>query len=222
MYCREPPTDVWSPRVASALLRAPRALLAERARSQTPTLSWWQLLFVRRKPDRVTELPSDPTLTLREDRGVTKVVPIHLGRAAESSAPCAASHRNANEALPIYTMTEVAEHCTRANAWVVIDERVYDVTRFVDEHPGGVGPMVNLAGTDCTDVFANYHAARIYKMLPAFLVGRVASGEVQVWPHVADFRRVRQELLRRGLFETDMGYYAKMLAWHGLLVRWPR
>ena len=47
MYCREPPTDVWSPRVASALLRAPRALLAERARSQTPTISWWQLLFVR-------------------------------------------------------------------------------------------------------------------------------------------------------------------------------
>ena len=41
-----------------------------------------------------------------------------------------------------------------------------------------------------------------------------AAGEIVVWPHVADFRRIRQELLRRGLFETSMGYYAKMAAWH--------
>ena len=39
------------------------------------------------------------------------------------------------------------------------------------------------------------------------------AGAVLLWPHVADFRRIRQELLRRGLFETDMGYYAKMFAW---------
>jgi len=92
------------------------------------------------------------------------------------------------------------------------------VTRFIDRHPGGVLPMVNLAGKDCTDVFANYHAARIYKqMLPAYLIGEVAEGETVVWPHVADFRRIRQELLRRGLFETDMRFYAKMFAWHAFL-----
>jgi len=113
----------------------------------------------------------------------------------------------------------VGKHCTRDDAWVIIDERVYDVTRFIDKHPGGVGPIVNLAGKDCTDVFANYHAARIYKqMLPAFLIGEMAPGEIVVWPHVADFRRIRQELLRRGLFETDMRYYAKMFAWHALLL----
>merc|ERR1719311_1426157 len=78
--------------------------------------------------------------------------------------------------------------------------------------------MINLAGKDCTDVFANYHAARIYQtMLPGFLIGEVAPGEIEVYPHVADFRRIRQELLRRGAFETDMGYYYKQTAWHALL-----
>ena len=54
-------------------------------------------------------------------------------------------------------------------------------------------------------------------MLPAMLIGEMAEGEIVVWPHVADFRRIRQELLRRGLFETDMRYYYKMAAWHALL-----
>jgi len=89
------------------------------------------------------------------------------------------------------------------------------LSRFIDEHPGGVGPILNLAGKDCTDVFANYHAARVYdRMLPAYLIGTMAAGEIVVAPHVADFRRIRQELLRRGLFETDSRFYLKMLAWH--------
>jgi len=136
------------------------------------------------------------------------------------SAPAAAPVADAAPAttLPQYTLAEVAKHCTRDDAWVIIEERVYDVTRFVDKHPGGVGPITNLAGKDCTDVFANYHAARIYKtMLPSMLIGEMAEGEIVVWPHVADFRRIRQELLRRGLFETDMGFYAKMATWHALL-----
>jgi len=135
--------------------------------------------------------------------------------AGAAEADSAASGAGAKP-LAKYTVAEVAKHCTRDDAWVIIDERVYDVTRFVDSHPGGVGPIVNLAGKDCTDVFANYHAARIYRtMLPTYLIGECV--DVEVWPHVADFRRIRQELLRRGLFETDMRFYAKMAVWHALL-----
>ena len=60
-------------------------------------------------------------------------------------------------------MAEVAKHCTRDDAWIIIDERVYDVTRFIDKHPGGVGPMINLAGRDCTDVFGNYVMQKFFE-----------------------------------------------------------
>ena len=249
------------------------ALLLRLAASAAAAALFAQLLLMDASGSESTpiELPADPTITLREDLGVSTVAPVHTGRAktaappiiegtsrtgtnldnprgleflppaaspppavaptpatapatdaavgapaAAPAAPADAAPPAAKKSLPQYTMAEVAKHCTRDDAWVVIDERVYDVTDFIDSHPGGVGPIINLAGKDCTDVFANYHAARIYRtMLPAMLVGEVT--DVVVWPHVADFRRVRQELLRRGLFETDMRFYAKMLAWHVLL-----
>jgi delta8-fatty-acid desaturase len=211
-----------------------------------------QLLLVRRRSKPQLDLPADPAMTLREELGVSKLAPVHRGRAKTSvppilegtsrtgtnadnprnlsflssadappAAPAAATEQPPSaekKALPQYTLAEVAKHCTKDDAWIIVDERVYDVTRFIDKHPGGVGPMINLAGRDCTDVFGNYHSQKVYSsMLPAFLIGEMAEGEIAVWPHVADFRRIRQELLRRGLFETDMGYYAKMFAWHALL-----
>jgi len=48
-------------------------------------------------------------------------------------------------------------------------------------------------------------------MLPHFLVGEVT--DCVVYPHVADFRAARQEMLRQGLFETDNRYYLKLGAW---------
>mmetsp|Transcript_50538 Transcript_50538/g.159105 ORF Transcript_50538/g.159105 Transcript_50538/m.159105 type:complete len:556 (+) Transcript_50538:122-1789(+) len=141
---------------------------------------------------------TDASLTWREDEGVTKLVPL---------VPEAKHHMN--EPLPRFTMEQVAGHNTRADLWIIVDGRAYDVTRFVDKHPGGALPIENMAGKDCTDVFANYHAARVYKhMLPPYLVGEVS--DYTVYPHVADFRAVRQELLRRGLFKTGMRFYAKM------------
>merc|ERR1712048_1432298 len=101
--------------------------------------------------------------------------------------------------LARYTMAEVAKRNTQEELWIIVDGRVYDLTRFVDRHPGGFLPIMDMAGKDCTDVFANYHAARVYKhMLPPYLVGEVS--DLTVPPHVKDFRAIRQELLRRGLF----------------------
>lgn len=143
----------------------------------------------------------DGRLTWREDEGISKLVPLHPE-----------PKRRADKPLRKYTMEEVSRHNARCDLWIVVDGRAYDVTSYVDKHPGGYLPMENMAGKDCTDVFANYHAARIYKhMLPAFLVGEVC--DCKVYPHVADFRRIRQELLRRGLFRTNMRFYGKMATW---------
>jgi len=145
-----------------------------------------------------TESPAE-MMTLREDLGVTKKVPLlpPLSKSM-SSVP-----------LPLYKMAEVAEHNTKEDCWVVMDNRVYDITTFIDRHPGGTGPIVNMAGKDATDVFSNYHAARVYnQMLPKYLIGEVT--DCPVYPHVADFRAARQQMLAEGLFETDMTYYMKL------------
>ena len=45
------------------------------------------LLLVPKKTGAVTELPADPAFTLREDNGVTKVCPVHTGRAKKDEPP---------------------------------------------------------------------------------------------------------------------------------------
>ncbi|MBA0556322.1 hypothetical protein Golob_026432 [Gossypium lobatum] len=37
----------------------------------------------------------------------------------------------------LYTMEEASQHNTKDDCWVVIDGKVYDVTPYLDEHPGG-------------------------------------------------------------------------------------
>lgn len=148
----------------------------------------------------------DKSLTWRNDGGVSKLVPLH---------PLISESKR--KRLTKYTMKEVATHDTKETGlWIVIDEHVYDITNFVARHPGGDLVLLNMAGKDCTDAFANYHSAGIYKTwLPPFLIGKVT--DVPSYPHVQDFRNIRQELLRKGLFETSKTFYLKMYAWYTTL-----
>ena len=50
------------------------------------------LLLVPKKTGAVTELPADPAFTLREDNGVTKVCPVHTGRAKKDEPPILERH----------------------------------------------------------------------------------------------------------------------------------
>ena len=84
-----------------------------------------------------------------------------------------------------YTLNEVCPHCHEDDAWIIIDEHVYDVTKFVSRHPGGKGPLLNLAGCDATDAFANYHSTKVYsRMLPAFLIGKMAPGWASILSNI--------------------------------------
>jgi acyl-lipid (8-3)-desaturase len=58
----------------------------------------------------------------------------------------------------VYTPLEVSKHCFQDDCWVIIDNRVYDVTEYVPRHPGGAMIYVN-AGGDCTQLFECYHVA---------------------------------------------------------------
>lgn len=53
----------------------------------------------------------------------------------------------------VYTYAEVAEHNTHEDCWMVIENKVMDITKFLDEHPGGDEVMMSVAGQDGTDEF---------------------------------------------------------------------
>lgn len=49
-----------------------------------------------------------------------------------------------------YTIEECLKHCDDKDCWLIIDGKVYDVTPFLDEHPGGFDTMVSNSG-ECAE-----------------------------------------------------------------------
>merc|ERR1711907_112837 len=142
-------------------------------------------------------------LIWREERGISVKVPEVFKKVKKA-------------ARKDITMAEVAKHNTRKDAWVCVEGRAYDVTNYVESHPGGWLPISNLAGKDVTDAFANYHPASVYeKLLPNFYLGEIV--DYKVSDFVKEHREVRQTLLKEKLFETDMSFYAKYGLWYASL-----
>jgi hypothetical protein len=56
-----------------------------------------------------------------------------------------------------YTMAQVRANNTARSCWTVIDEVVYDLTRWISNHPGGSSAILFLCGTDGTNAFSAQH-----------------------------------------------------------------
>ncbi|TDL25491.1 acyl-CoA dehydrogenase NM domain-like protein [Rickenella mellea] len=58
-----------------------------------------------------------------------------------------------------FTREEVAKHNKKGDLWVIIDAKVFDLSRFADLHPGGVSVLLDeeIAGQDATEAFFGLH-----------------------------------------------------------------
>ncbi|GFZ97327.1 cytochrome b5 domain-containing protein [Nesterenkonia alkaliphila] len=72
-----------------------------------------------------------------------------------------------------FTLAEVAEHDDAGSCWAAVEGRVYDLTDWIDEHPGGPTRITQLCGTDATQQFANQHRGqeRPTEQLSEFEIG---------------------------------------------------
>lgn len=72
-----------------------------------------------------------------------------------------------------YTMAMVAAHNSAASCWAAINGNVYDLTKWIPQHPGGPQRILNLCGTDGSAMFNAQHGgdARPHEELATFLLG---------------------------------------------------
>jgi len=76
--------------------------------------------------------------------------------------------------LPAYSAAQVAAHCTRDDVWVVIRGLVYDVTPFVDDHPGGDEILKHAGGDASVGFYGPQHPDHVTETVRKYLVGRLA------------------------------------------------
>lgn len=86
-----------------------------------------------------------------------------VGRASLKRGLAATS--SSQSACRIITRAEVAKHNTTNDCWVIIHDKVYDVTAFLDGHPGGGNVLLTYAGKDATLDFAILHRPGILERL---------------------------------------------------------
>ncbi|KAJ5673905.1 hypothetical protein N7462_009344 [Penicillium macrosclerotiorum] len=58
---------------------------------------------------------------------------------------------------------QISEHNTPDKCWIVVDKQVWDVTDFLDEHPGGSTIILKYAGHDATQAYSEVHAPSVLK-----------------------------------------------------------
>lgn len=72
-----------------------------------------------------------------------------------------------------YTLAEVATHKSASSCWTAINGNVYDVTTWINQHPGGPQAILSLCGTDGSSAFNGQHGTqrRPNTELANFLIG---------------------------------------------------
>jgi len=58
---------------------------------------------------------------------------------------------------PGYTLAQVKANNSRQSCWTIIDNYVYDLTRWINSHPGGASAILSLCGVDGSAAFNSQH-----------------------------------------------------------------
>eukprot|EP00026_Physarum_polycephalum_P002369 Phypoly_transcript_02375.p1 GENE.Phypoly_transcript_02375~~Phypoly_transcript_02375.p1 ORF type:complete len:492 (+),score=67.09 Phypoly_transcript_02375:69-1544(+) len=81
--------------------------------------------------------------------------------------------------MPTLSLDEVTKHNKESDCWIVVDNKAYNVTKFLSEHPGGKKVLLRVAGKDATEEFKKFHnfEAVIQKYGPQLYVGTIGKAE---------------------------------------------
>ena len=78
--------------------------------------------------------------------------------------------------LKVYRMEEVEDHDTIESCWIIVNNLVLDVTKFLKYHPAGISSIVNNGGTVCDKHF-EFHSKMAKELFWKFVIGRIENND---------------------------------------------
>ncbi|XP_073311145.1 cytochrome b5 [Primulina huaijiensis] len=76
--------------------------------------------------------------------------------------------------LKVRSFEEVSSHDKIKDCWLIINGKVYDVTPFMDDHPGGDEVLLSATGKDATNDFEDVgHSDSAREMMDKYYIGEV-------------------------------------------------
>lgn len=79
----------------------------------------------------------------------------------------------------VHVFEEVTKHNKLKDCWLIISGKVYDVTPFMEDHPGGDEVLLAATGKDATSDFEDVgHSDSARGMMEQYYIGEVDSSTV--------------------------------------------
>lgn len=105
---------------------------------------------------------------------------------------------------------EVRKHTKENDKWIVIEEKVYDVSQFARRHPGGSRIIGHYAGQDASEAFKAFHTnmGKVSKYMTPLNIGSVGTPcKVDEEEMRKDFVKLRKNAEDMNLFEPSKVFY---------------
>lgn len=94
------------------------------------------------------------------------------------------------EERKVFTLADVSKHNSAKDCWLVIHNKVYDVTKFLEDHPGGDEVLISSTGKDASNDFDDIgHSTSAYTMMEEYYVGDIDSSTI---PSTVDYTPPKQ------------------------------
>lgn len=103
------------------------------------------------------------------------------------------SHHGINKPSRKFMMSELEKLNRRDNAHIAVYGKVYDVSSFIKDHPGGTDQIMLGAGRDMSQIFETYHKPSTFKILEKFYVGELISSNRPTFPPRGQFYKTLRE-----------------------------
>ncbi|XP_013407480.1 cytochrome b5 isoform X2 [Lingula anatina] len=74
----------------------------------------------------------------------------------------------------IYREEEVKKKNSAQECWLILHDKIYDVTKFLEEHPGGEEVLLEQSGKDGTEAFEDVgHSTDARQLMEDYLIGEL-------------------------------------------------
>lgn len=87
-----------------------------------------------------------------------------------------------SQTAQVFTISDVASHNTASDCWLIVNGNVYDVSKFLSQHPGGEAEIIPYCGKEATKAFDTQgrsggrgHSTAADQMLQDYKIGTLKS-----------------------------------------------
>ncbi|GMH22525.1 hypothetical protein Nepgr_024368 [Nepenthes gracilis] len=166
-------------------------------------------------PSNTTKSPIPPTSPVSSesnysDSDLHKVAAMQMnacmnsnvqGRDDRESCLIGEQARNMSSESKVFVFEEVAKHSNQHDCWLIISGKVYNVTSFLDDHPGGDDVLLSSTNRDATEEFEDVgHSDDAKQIMKKYYIGEVDMSTV---PAKKKYNPV--PMPSRGVTETSQG-----------------